>query len=300
MAKRNYAAFDLETAGDIPEGGDWQEHRPLGITCAALYAPELGEPVTWYGADPDGEIADTMNREQLALMVRQLEALQSRRGFTIVTWNGLGFDFNVLAEESGMNAECRVLALEHVDMMFHVLCKRGHPLGLETAAQGMKVQGKTEGMDGEKAVRMWREGQREEVIDYCAPGHPQHTGGCHRLRGGEKSPVDQPGRPQPVPGDARRMAHRQAGAQAPRAEHRLDDRPDSQGEVHRMADGGRGRRREGRMKTPGAEVLEKSPGRGNGEAMPDGGCGRKDIARTGAARTGVGTPRPETVKAARS
>ena len=58
------------------------------------------------------------------------------------------------------------------------------------------------------------------------------------------------------------------------------------------------------MKTPGAEVLEKSPGRGNGEAMPDGGCNRKDIARTGAARTGaartgVGTPRPETVKAAR-
>ena len=48
------------------------------------------------------------------------------------------------------------------------------------------------------------------------------------------------------------------------------------------------------MKTPGAEVLEKSPGRGNGEAMPDGGCGRKDIARTG-----VGPPRPETVKAAR-
>ena len=107
VAKRNYAAFDLETAGDIPEGGDWEEHRPLGITCAALYAPELGEPVTWYGADPDGEIADTMNQEELALMVRQLETLQSHRGFTIVTWNGLGFDFNVLAEESGMNAECR-------------------------------------------------------------------------------------------------------------------------------------------------------------------------------------------------
>ena len=106
MAKRNYAAFDLETAGEIPEGSDWKECRPLGITCAALYAPEIGEPITWYGSDPDGEIADTMNREDLALMVRQLESLQSRQGYTIVTWNGLGFDFEVLAEESGLNTEC--------------------------------------------------------------------------------------------------------------------------------------------------------------------------------------------------
>ena len=48
------------------------------------------------------------------------------------------------------------------------------------------------------------------------------------------------------------------------------------------------------MKTRGAGVPEKSPGGGNGEAMPDGECGRKDIVRTGA-----GTPRPETIKAAR-
>ena len=53
------------------------------------------------------------------------------------------------------------------------------------------------------------------------------------------------------------------------------------------------------MKTPGAGVPEKSPGGGNGEAMPDGECGRKDIVQTGAARTDVGTTRPETIKAAR-
>ena len=101
-------------------------------------------------------------------MVRQLKALQETRGFTIVTWNGLGFDFDVLAEESELAEECRRLAADHVDMMFHVLCKLGHPLGLETAAQGMKVEGKTEGMNGLEAVRMWRENQREEVVEYCA------------------------------------------------------------------------------------------------------------------------------------
>ena len=107
---RKYAAFDLETGADIPEDDDWQDHRPLGITCAALYAPELGEPITWHGTDETGEIADRMNSEELTLMVRQLEHLQ-QRGFTIVTWNGLGFDFDVLAEESGQLEKCRQLAL---------------------------------------------------------------------------------------------------------------------------------------------------------------------------------------------
>ena len=165
---RKYAAFDLETGAEIPEDDDWQDHRPLGITCAALYAPELGEPITWHGTDETGEIADRMNSGKLTLMVRQLEHLQQKRGFTIVTWNGLGFDFDVLAEESGQLEKCRQLARGHLDMMFHFFCKQGYPLGLSAAAAGMGVEGKTEGMDGKLAVQMWEEGERESVIDYCA------------------------------------------------------------------------------------------------------------------------------------
>ena len=165
---RKYAAFDLETAAEIPQGDEWSEYRPLGITCAALYEPEGDSNVTWYTTDDSGEIADRMSREDLTLMVRQLATMQERMGFTIVTWNGTGFDFDVLAEESGLPDECRRLALDHVDMMFHIFCKRGHPLSLEAATRGMKLDGKTPGMNGEKAVQMWREGQREEVVDYCA------------------------------------------------------------------------------------------------------------------------------------
>ena len=165
---RKYAAFDLETAAEIPDGDDWREHRPMGITCAALYAPELGDPITWYGTNGGGEIADLMAPENLGVMIRQLENLQNHQGYTILTWNGLGFDFDVLAEESGMTQECRDLAMGHVDMMFHFFCKQGYPLGLDTAAKGMEVEGKTEGMDGGLAVQMWREGERERVIDYCA------------------------------------------------------------------------------------------------------------------------------------
>ena len=166
-SNRKYAAFDLETAAEIPDGSEWREHRPLGITCAALYTPETDSPVTWYSTTESGEIADLMSREDLTMMVRQLAAMQER-GFTIVTWNGLGFDFDVLAEESGQLEECRRLTLDHVDMMFHILCKQGYPLSLQAAALGMKLEGKTAGMDGEKAVEMWRDGQREDVVDYCA------------------------------------------------------------------------------------------------------------------------------------
>lgn len=168
VSARKYAAFDLETGMEIPEEEDWRDYRPLGITCAALCAEELGEPLTWCGTAPDGGIADVMSRGDLRIMVRQLHNLAAQQGFTLVTWNGMGFDWDVLAEESGMHRECAQLALAHIDLMFQVFCKKGYPISLDTAAQGMGVAGKTEGMDGLAAIRLWREGQREEVIEYCA------------------------------------------------------------------------------------------------------------------------------------
>ncbi len=90
------------------------------------------------------------------------------QGYTLLTWNGLGFDFDVLAEESEMQAECRQLAVRHVDMMFHVFCELGYPIGLAAAARGMGTTGKTEGMDGALATRMWQEGNRQPVVEYCA------------------------------------------------------------------------------------------------------------------------------------
>ena len=105
-------------------------------------------------------------------MVAQLTALtdpeQTPTTFTLLTWNGLGFDFDILAEESGMLDECRRLALGHVDMMFHIYAHLGYPLGLSKAAKGMGTLGKPEGMDGEIANRMWQDGERMPVISYCA------------------------------------------------------------------------------------------------------------------------------------
>ena len=85
-----------------------------------------------------------MSQQEAVKLVEYL-ATQVRHGYTIVTWNGVGFDFDILAEESGMLDECRRLARDHVDMMFHVVCQLGFGVSLDSAARGMGMSGKRDG-----------------------------------------------------------------------------------------------------------------------------------------------------------
>jgi hypothetical protein len=166
MARR-YLAFDIETAGEWPDGSDWRPFRPLGISCAATLPSDAATLALWHGVDADGRPADRMTRQDAARLVEHLQAMAGQ-GYTILTWNGLGFDFDVLGEESGRGEPCRALARGHVDMMFHVFCSQGFPVGLAAAAQGMGLPGKPEGMTGLLAPAMWAKGQRQEVLDYVA------------------------------------------------------------------------------------------------------------------------------------
>ena len=169
MCERKYLAFDIETVKEFPDGAGWRDYRPLGIGCAAACSVDMPEPLRWHDCVPGGNgIAERMSRDSLAALVRSLAELAGK-GYTLLTWNGAGFDFDVLAEESGLRDECQQLALSHVDMMFHLFCTKGYPLALKTASKGMGLPGKTEGMDGAAAVRMWADpGAREQVVDYCA------------------------------------------------------------------------------------------------------------------------------------
>jgi hypothetical protein len=89
-------------------------------------------------------------------------------GFTILTWNGLGFDFDILAEESAAVAHCHSCALGHVDMMFHIVCALGYLVALDKGAQGMGLPGKPAGMSGFLAPKLWADGQHQQVLDYVA------------------------------------------------------------------------------------------------------------------------------------
>lgn len=159
------AAFDIEIATLVPEGEtDWKQHRPLGITCAAITTPRG----TWtYAAkNEDGTYAERMTDTQCDEIVDALEMLYDY-GYQILTWNGLGFDFDILAEESDRDDVCKFVAMSdrHIDMMFHFFCSRGYPVGLDAVSKGLGLPGKPEGIDGAKAPELWLT-DPERVISY--------------------------------------------------------------------------------------------------------------------------------------
>lgn len=164
------AAFDLEIAKEIPNSvSDWQTISPLGITCASIAPGDSDEPSVWQGVPQ-------MTREKCRELVAELQDL-TRRGYAIVTWNGCGFDFAVLAEESGMVPECSELAMNHVDLMLMVTFTKGWFLGLQKALEGAGVEGKVKAlklsdgsmltdMHGSKAPALWAQGEHEAVLTY--------------------------------------------------------------------------------------------------------------------------------------
>lgn len=150
-----YLSFDIEIVKELPEDEDWEQYRPLGISCAATLRSGDPRPIKWYpnmGRGRPGEGA--MSEPELLKLIDYMDE-QMSFGFIPLTWNGLKFDFDILAEESGDKVSCRKLALNHVDMMFHFFCMKGFPLSLKAASRGMKLEGKTEGMSGALAPILW-------------------------------------------------------------------------------------------------------------------------------------------------
>jgi hypothetical protein len=165
---REFIAFDIETAKEIPgDDFNWKPHRPLGITCIASQSTRDDAPEIWYSKDASGSPAPRMTQPDVAKFVRHLSS-EMTDGFVPLSWNGLAFDIDILAEESTLVDECRTLARNHVDMMFHVVCEKGFPVALKNAASGLGVQGKLDGVEGIDAPALWAGGQHDVVLDYVA------------------------------------------------------------------------------------------------------------------------------------
>lgn len=162
-------AFDIEIAKEIPEGEtDWKEYRPFGITCAAA-ADEDGNLWNWWSHDAYGRFTPQMAKDEVMRMAVCLIDLSVNH--TIITWNGLGFDFDILAEESAnpnLTPACKQLALDHIDLMFQFFCTKGYPLGLDVACKGMGLPGKMDGIVGAKAPQLWAEGEYHKVLGYVS------------------------------------------------------------------------------------------------------------------------------------
>jgi RNase_H superfamily len=166
MAKR-YLALDLETARVSDGSGDWRSQRPLGITCVALLGSDQDSPQLWHGKNSDGTPAPQMTPAEIGALLTHLRQMIDS-GYTLLTWNGMGFDWDILAEESGDLISCRNFALGHIDMMFHIFCEKGFAVSLDKAAQGLGLLGKLPGMTGSLAPQLWAEGRHAEVLAYVA------------------------------------------------------------------------------------------------------------------------------------
>ena len=164
--KRKYLAFDIETARAVSfDGSDWRQFRPLGICCAATILEGEDAPIVWHGGTNQKRPTRRMKRHELLELLKYL-IQKTENGFTILTWNGIGFDFDVLAEESAESKLCRQLANNHVDMMFHVLCQLGYGIALDSAARGTGIEGKPRGMNSASAPVLWTKGSHEIVFRY--------------------------------------------------------------------------------------------------------------------------------------
>lgn len=160
-------SFDIEISKVIPEfSGDLFAHAPLGISCAAVAHDEVK---FWQGVPQ-------LSKEESQQMVCDLLSYRAE-GYTIVTWNGCGFDFRLLAEESGMVKECGELALNHVDLMLLVTFNKGWYLGLDKALNGAGIGSKVHevklnsgemlrDMNGGMAPQLWADGEHEAVLTY--------------------------------------------------------------------------------------------------------------------------------------
>lgn len=159
-----YVVFDLETE-NIPGPLDLDRRVPA-ITVAATLASD-GDLRLWYERTMDGGPTGSLLTPQGAgELVRYLARMQEN-GQTVVTWNGTGFDFRVLAQASGLVNECIELAWAHLDLMFWFHCRNGYSVGLDKAARAVG-SGKTAGMSGADAPRLWDAGQYETVLQYVA------------------------------------------------------------------------------------------------------------------------------------
>ena len=136
-ANRRFAAFGL-IPFSMPSENPSSTYRPPAVACAAIWTSDARRPTFWYGASGVDEFAPYLQRRDVRRLVQQLGELAGR-GYTLLTWDAMRSDWDLLASQAQDRVFCRQLASQHVDMVFHVVCARGHRLSLEHAAYGMEL-----------------------------------------------------------------------------------------------------------------------------------------------------------------
>jgi hypothetical protein len=172
MTALKLLAFDVEGSKPILDIKRWRHERPIGISCGATLTSE-NDMHRWHGGEqPDGRLPMQMPTDKCRELAQYLLDMHAS-GYTILTWNGLDFDFDILREEchdKALEKGIAKLALNHTDILFAIFSETGSMVKLDNAAKGMGIPGKPEGISGEDAPKLWRQSRemQEKVLNYNA------------------------------------------------------------------------------------------------------------------------------------
>jgi DEAD/DEAH box helicase domain-containing protein len=139
----NTVFFDLETQRSFDEVGGRRNIARLGLSAAVTYST-----------------ADAAFRHYLEADVADLVA-DLQAADLVVGFNVLGFDYRVLQAYS----DARFDQIPTVDMLDHIYRKLGFRISLDNLAGA--TLGTKKSADGLQAVRWYRQGRMQEILDYC-------------------------------------------------------------------------------------------------------------------------------------
>ena len=164
----SYLSYDVEIYNELPE-----DHITMDGIIPSIAAIATNKNDLKYFYDTPFMTKETGK----TLILEMLQYL--KQGVIPFTWNGVSFDFALLAQYTGLVEECAELALNGVDGMLLVTFNKGFFLGLDTALMGAGLETKTHSvilnsgltfseMSGKLAPQMWRDGELEAVKTYLA------------------------------------------------------------------------------------------------------------------------------------
>jgi DEAD/DEAH box helicase domain-containing protein len=139
----NTVFFDVETQRTFDEVGGRHNIRKLGLAAAVTYAT----------AD---EAFHHYTEENVDDLIAELTAAD-----LVVGFNVLNFDYEVLRAYT----DERLDRLPTVDMLDHIYKRLGFRVSLDKLAAS--TLGTQKSADGLQAVRWYKQGRIQEILDYC-------------------------------------------------------------------------------------------------------------------------------------
>jgi DEAD/DEAH box helicase domain-containing protein len=139
----NVVFFDVETQHSFDEVGGRHNIRKLGLSAAVTYST-ANSGFKHY------------TEETVANLVAELQAAD-----VVVGFNVLSFDYEVLRAYTDAPLD----RIPTVDMLDHIYKRLGFRVALNNLAGA--TLGTAKSADGLQAVRWYKEGRMQEILDYC-------------------------------------------------------------------------------------------------------------------------------------